>query len=98
MEPNLPAFRHDFTGCPCGHSEHVGHGLEKIDRIDCPECDAIAGVNTLTIVTIETAQTLGLNVGMTVQHGGRKLSIVQIEQVTKLWGRIATEFVRVVMA
>lgn len=98
IEPILPVFVHSLTACPCGHSEHIGRGLESITAIVCPECDDIAGDNILTVVSVETAQQLALNIGSRVKCGGRTLSIVSIDQITKLWGALATEWVRVVMA
>ena len=99
MDPSLPVFRHSVTDCNCAHSSHIGQGFEALTSATCPECDEIERKSgaVMTIVTVERAAEMNLTSGSQVRYDGRTMSVVNLEPVTKLWGRIATGYVRVMM-
>jgi hypothetical protein len=96
--PALSLFRHIFGGCPCGHAEHIGRGIRDMSRAACPECDAIAGDGmTLTVIPVEAAERFALSPGDAVRYCSRTMAVVEIEQITKLDGRLPTPFVRLLL-
>lgn len=98
--PSFAAFAHVLSRCQCGHATHIGRGLQGLRVVVCEECDAIAAAAkaTMCVVSTETADLYALTVGTNVHYDGAMRTIVEIEQIMLMQGRLQTPFVRVLLA
>jgi hypothetical protein len=89
--------RHSFSGCPCGHNEHVG-ATDWQDRngwrVVCPECKALEKRENVIIATdtVMRCELLSIVEGATVRCNGQTCRVVGIAEVVKLNGRYRTGY------
>lgn len=101
---SLPVLRHHFSGCPCGHSEHVARGFLDKPYTQCLVCEDLLtsyrADDAFAELTVESAariDVLGLVSGALVRYDGELTQISNLQPIVKLEGYYDTGFVRVLM-
>jgi len=105
--PQIPAFKHVLSQCPCGHGTHIARGLHAPDSVVCEECDALAGMSAikgstvtaaiLTVVSLDFADAHAIQPGMSVRYAGRMLTIAGVEPIALLDGRLPSYYARLLL-
>jgi hypothetical protein len=87
-------MRHVLSGCPCGHTEHVGEGLQSLASVRCDACLAEERRDSVVLAseTVARVEALGVGNGSLVRCAGRTCRIVSIAEVTRLGGSYHTGF------
>lgn len=89
--------RHQFSGCPCGHPEHIGKP-DLRDRhgwfVVCPVCAAVEQREHVIIATDTMAriEQLAIARDTIVRHDGQTCRVVAVEPVMRLGGAYETGF------
>ncbi len=96
---NYSPARHSFSGCSCGHVEHVGSPEWSNARswhVRCPECDDIEQREGVIIATDTVARVgaLAIGEGTVVRCKGQSCRVVSIVEILRLGGRYSTGYVR----
>jgi hypothetical protein len=91
-------LKHDFSGCRCGHPEHISREVDRVGRrvIVCQKCDELAARENVTLVVVDVniAQNEALVAGVEVLYHDKPHRIVHAEQITKLGGGYITPWVQ----